>query len=82
MPNLSLRLKTIASLVPHGARVCDVGTDHAYLPIHLITEGGVKSVIATDLNEKPLQNAKKNLEKNFLSVINGFLTFYYWEYWL
>lgn len=69
MPNLSLRLKTIASLVPHGARVCDVGTDHAYLPIHLITEGGVKSVIATDLNEKPLQNAENNLKKNGISGV-------------
>ncbi len=61
MVNLSLRLKTIASLVPFGARVCDVGTDHALLPIYLKQEGLAKSVIATDLNVKPLENAKKNL---------------------
>ncbi len=61
MNNLSLRLKTIASLVPKGARVCDVGTDHAYLPIFLSKNGIAKGVVATDLNEKPLKNAQKNI---------------------
>ncbi len=61
MANLSLRLKTIASLVPKGARVCDVGTDHAYLPIFLKQNDIAQSVIATDLNQKPLENARKNL---------------------
>ena len=64
MATLSLRLKTIATLVPRGARVCDVGTDHAYLPIHLAESGIAKKVIATDLNEKPLENALKNIEKS------------------
>lgn len=61
MLNLSLRLKTIASLVPRGARVCDVGTDHARLPIYLKQAGIAAHVIATDLNQKPLENAKANL---------------------
>ena len=56
---LSLRLKLIASLVPDGARVCDIGTDHAYLPIELIKSGKAISVIATDIREKPLENARK-----------------------
>ena len=64
MINLSLRLKTIASLVPFGARVCDVGTDHAWLPIFLKLNNIAKSVIATDLNEKPLENAKRNIEQS------------------
>lgn len=58
---LSLRLKTIAALVPKGARVCDVGTDHARLPIYLISEGIAARVIATDLRPLPLENAKKNV---------------------
>lgn len=58
---LSLRLKTIAALVPKGARVCDVGTDHARLPIYLISEKKAASVIATDLRPLPLENAKKNV---------------------
>lgn len=70
MNNLSLRLKTIASLVPNGARVCDVGTDHAYLPIFLKKSGIASSVIATDLNQKPLENAKNNIENSGVSDIS------------
>ena len=70
MTNLSLRLKTIASLVPSGARVCDVGTDHARLPIYLKSNNIAKSVIATDLNEKPLENARKNILKSGVEGIS------------
>jgi tRNA (adenine22-N1)-methyltransferase len=70
MNNLSLRLKTIASLVPNGARVCDVGTDHAYLPIFLKQSGIASSVIATDLNQKPLENAKSNIENSGVTDIS------------
>ncbi len=70
MINLSLRLKTIASLVPLGARVCDVGTDHALLPIYLKQSGIAKTVIATDLNKKPLENAAKNIEEYGVSDIS------------
>lgn len=55
MNNLSLRLSTIASLVPKGAFVCDVGTDHGFLPIFLTESGIARGVIATDINEKPLK---------------------------
>ncbi len=60
---LTKRLQLLLSLVPFGARVCDVGTDHGYLSIELIKTGGVKSVIATDINEKPLSRARKNIER-------------------
>ena len=68
MNHLSYRLKTIASLVPCGARVCDVGTDHARLPIYLKKNNIAKSVIACDLNEKPLEFARKNID---LSGVEG-----------
>lgn len=61
---LSSRLKLIASLVPDGARVCDIGTDHAYLPIELIKSGKASRIIATDIREKPLENARKNIRKS------------------
>lgn len=63
MSSLSKRLCLIGKLVPEGARVCDVGTDHGYLPAALVKSGRAKSVVATDIREKPLQNAGKNLER-------------------
>lgn len=67
---LSLRLSLIASLVPKGARVCDIGTDHAFLPIELISSGKANRVIATDIREKPLKNAKKNIEEANITDID------------
>lgn len=58
---LSERLSLIASLVPSGARVCDIGTDHGYLAIELMASGKASSVIAADIGEKPLLNARKNI---------------------
>ena len=69
MPNLSLRLKTIASLVPFGARVCDIGTDHGYLPIELKKSGVATHVIAADVNPSPLKNAAENIRKVDVSGI-------------
>ena len=59
---LSKRLSLIASLVETGSSVCDVGTDHGHLPAFLYKSGKCKSVIATDIRKKPLENARKNLE--------------------
>ncbi len=61
MHTLSLRLKTLAALVPFGARVCDIGCDHGYLSIYLKANGIADRVIATDIKEKPLENARKNI---------------------
>ena len=69
MKSLSLRLETIASLVPNGTRVCDIGTDHGYLSIYLKSHNIAKSVIATDLNQKPLMNAQKNILSSGVSGI-------------
>ena len=59
---LSERLKLIASLIGKGERVADIGTDHAYLPIHLRQNGISERVIASDIGEKPLMSAKRNIE--------------------
>ena len=63
MKPLSQRLETIATLVPNGARVCDIGCDHGYLAIYLRLNNIAKTVIAADLNEQPLKRAEANIKK-------------------
>ena len=59
---LSERLKSVAQLITPGLTVADVGCDHAYLAIHLITEGVSKHVIAMDINKGPLERARENVD--------------------
>ena len=70
MKDLSRRLEVITSVIPQGAAVCDVGTDHAHLPIFIRKTGKAKSVIATDIRLKPLNNAKLNIEKAQVSGVD------------
>lgn len=63
MFELSKRLSLIASFVNEGSDVCDVGTDHGYLPAFLYISGKCKTVTATDINSKPLESARKNLKR-------------------
>lgn len=58
---LSPRLRMVADLVPRGARLADVGTDHAYLPAALILEGAIPSAIAADLRQGPLSRARETV---------------------
>ena len=60
---LSKRLSTAASFVRSGAFVADIGTDHAYLPIYLVSTGTVVGAIASDVNMGPILKAKENIEK-------------------
>ena len=54
---LTPRLQAVADWVPEGAKLADVGTDHAYLPAWLVQNGRVSSAIASDLREGPLGKA-------------------------
>lgn len=60
---LSPRLQLLADWVPQGARIADVGTDHAYLPVWLTLRGSVSSAIASDLRKGPLQRAAENCRR-------------------
>ena len=60
---LSTRLLACAQYVKKGDRVADIGCDHGYLSIHLLTNGIAKSCIASDVNEGPLQSAMRNGRK-------------------
>ncbi len=69
MIKLSKRLEEISSLVPLKARVVDIGCDHGLLDIYLYQNGIVSKIIASDINEKALSNAKENIKNNNLEDI-------------
>ncbi len=60
---LSPRLSACCSFIMPGDRVADIGCDHGYLGIYLLTKNIACSVIAADINEGPLQSAMRNSEK-------------------
>ena len=60
---LSNRLLACCQFVRKGDRVADVGCDHGYLGIHLLTSGIAKAIIASDVAEGPLQSAMRNAHK-------------------
>ncbi len=57
------RLLACASFVSGGGIVCDVGTDHAYLPCYLVKNGVCKRAVAADVNPSPLAAAKENIQR-------------------
>ena len=60
---LSKRLQACCAFVAPGDRVADVGCDHGYLGIYLLTSGIAASVIASDVNEQPLHSAMTNANR-------------------
>ena len=60
---LSPRLRMVGELAPPGARLADVGTDHAYLPAALILEGKIPWAIAADLRRGPLDRARATVRE-------------------
>ena len=60
---ISDRLLACCAFVNPGDRIADVGCDHGYLSIHLLTNGIASSAIASDLREGPLQSARDNAAK-------------------
>jgi len=58
MITLDKRLSAVAALVRPGSRLADIGTDHAYLPVHLVQAGVCPSAIASDIGAGPLEAAR------------------------
>ena len=63
---ISKRLELVASFVPQGAVLLDVGSDHAYLPIELVERGQIEAAIAGEVVDGPYQSALKNVEAHGL----------------
>lgn len=57
--HLTPRLRTIMQQVPKGARLADIGTDHALIPTALLRRGVIACAIASDLREGPLDSAAR-----------------------
>ncbi|MBN2876828.1 MAG: SAM-dependent methyltransferase [Bacilli bacterium] len=60
---LNLRLRHIAKLVEPCEVLIDIGSDHGFLPLHLLQESIIKHAVICDINALPLQSAIKNARK-------------------
>lgn len=60
---LTERLRTIANMVDAGCRLADIGTDHGFIPIYLLTLGKIQYAVASDVHIGPLDKARENTLK-------------------
>ncbi len=69
-----LRLEAAAGLVKSGDVLCDVGSDHAYLPLMLIKNGVIERAVACDVNAGPLERGRQHAAKQGVSSIEFVLS--------
>ncbi|MFL1696281.1 tRNA (adenine(22)-N(1))-methyltransferase [Weissella kandleri] len=60
---LSPRLQAVAEFVPARARLVDIGSDHAYLPAHLLLNQHIAYAVAGEVAVGPFQNAQQTQEQ-------------------
>ena len=60
---MNKRLHCIASHVPFGRGLIDVGTDHGYLPLELLRRGYPGRLFASDIRQGPLQAARRSAQE-------------------
>ncbi len=65
--NLPYRLKKIVEMVPPSSTIADIGCDHAYVSIELVSSGKAKKALACDINKGPLESAAQNIAGKGLS---------------
>lgn len=60
------RLQKIGNFIYPEDKVIDIGCDHGLLGIYLVLNRNVSQMVSSDINEMPLNKAKKNIEKYHL----------------
>ena len=63
---LSMRLERVAAHVPADARLADIGSDHAYLPVALMRRGAIAAAVAGEVALTPLRSAERTVRENGL----------------
>lgn len=58
---ISTRLREIAERLPSGCKFADIGSDHGLLPIYAIKHGIALSAVAGEVNEGPLEAARRGV---------------------
>jgi len=56
---LDERLRTVADMIPNGARFADIGCDHGYLSAWLLREGRVSDCQLCDISSPSLDKARR-----------------------
>jgi tRNA (adenine22-N1)-methyltransferase len=64
---LSVRLERVAAHVPAGARLADIGADHGYLLIALMSRGVIAAAVAGEVALTPFHSVERIVRENGLS---------------
>lgn len=64
---LSKRLESIFQMIEPCQCLCDIGTDHAHIPIATVERGVAIKAIASDVRKGPCETAGKNIAEHGLA---------------
>jgi len=59
-----MRLERVAAHVPAGARLADIGSDHAYLPVALMHRGVIEAAVAGEVALTPFHAAERSVRES------------------